>query len=129
VGVGAQPQGFARCGRGNRSLVSPTHRLGELRGMRVFVADQPVGNVTGLILDPVENTALGFEVEATSGRLYFLPLALTAIPNGHVAVSSPLHMVDDVDYYRRRGRRLDWPGAESLELELVSGAIMTPHHA
>ena len=104
--------------------MSPTHRLGELRGMRVFVADQPVGHVTDVILDPVEDTALGFEVEATSGREYFLPLALSMIPNGHVAVSSPLHLVDDVEYYRRRGRRPNWPGAETLELEFVSGAIL-----
>ena len=92
--------------------------------MRVFVADHPVGHVTDLILDPVEDTALGFEVEATSGRVYFLPLALTAIPNGHVAVTSPLHMVDDVEYYRRHGRRPTWPAADSLQLELVSGAIV-----
>jgi PRC-barrel domain len=98
--------------------------LSELRGMRVFVADHPVGHVTDLILDPVENTVLGFEVEATSGRLYFLPLALTAIPNGHVAVTSPLHMVDDVDYYRRHARRPRWPAAASMHLELVSGAIL-----
>lgn len=115
---------FAQPERGNRTLVSPTHRLAELRGMRVFVADHPVGHITDLILDPIEDTALGFEVEATSGRSYFLPLALTTIPNGHVAVSSPLHMVDDVDYYRRRGRLPDWPAAESLELEFVSGAIV-----
>jgi hypothetical protein len=56
--------------------------------------------------------------------VYFLPLALTAIPNGHVAVTSPLHMVDDVEYYRRRGRRPAWPAADSLQLELVSGAIV-----
>jgi hypothetical protein len=92
--------------------------------MRVFVADHPVGHVTDLILDPVEDTALGFEVEATSGRFYFLPLALTAIPNGHIAVTSPLHMVDDVEYYRRHGRRPTWPAADSLQLELVSGAIV-----
>jgi len=97
--------------------------------MRVFVADHPVGHVTDLILDPVENTALGFEVEATSGRVYFLPLALTAIPNGHIAVTSPLHMVDDVEYYRRRGRRPLWPAAEGLQLEIVSGAILDPAEA
>jgi hypothetical protein len=94
--------------------------------MRVFVADHPVGRVSDLILDPIENTVLGFEVEAASGRCYFLPLALTLIPNGHIAVSSPLHMVDDVEYYRRRGRRLDWTSADPLELELVSGAIVDP---
>jgi hypothetical protein len=109
--------------------VSPTHRLSDLRGMRgmrVFVADHPVGHVGDLILDPIENTVLGFEVEADSGRCYFLPLALTLIPSGHIAVTSPLHMVDDIEYYRRRGRRLDWPGADELQLELVTGAIVDP---
>jgi hypothetical protein len=92
--------------------------------MRVFVADHPVGHVSDLVLDPIEDTVLGFEIEADSGRCYFLPLALTLIPNGHVAVTSPLHMVDDVEYYRRRGRRPDWLSADALELELVTGAIV-----
>ena len=35
-------------------------------------------------------------------------------------------MVDDVEYYRRRGRRLDWLAADALELELVTGAIVHP---
>jgi hypothetical protein len=104
--------------------VSPTHRLSDLRGMRVFVADHPVGHVSDLILNPIEDTMLGFVVEAGSGRCYFLPLALTLIPNGHIAVTSPLHIVDDVEYYRRRGRRLDWLAADALELELVTGAIV-----
>lgn len=92
--------------------------------MRVLVADHPVGRVSDLILDPIETTVLGFEVEATSGRCYLLPLALTLIPNGHIAVTSPLHLVDDVEYYRRRGRRLDWLAAGELQLELVTGAIV-----
>jgi hypothetical protein len=94
--------------------------------MRVFVADHPVGYVSDLILDPIEDTVLGFEVEATSGRCYFLPLALALIPDGHIAVTSPLHMVDEVEYYWRRGRRLDWLAAEALQLELVTGAIVDP---
>jgi hypothetical protein len=94
--------------------------------MRVLVADHPVGYVSDLILDPIEDTVLGFEVEAASGRRYFLPLALALIPNGYIAVTSPLHMVDDVEYYRRRGRRLDWLAAEALQLELVTGAIVDP---
>ena len=94
----------------------------QLRGMRVHVGNVEVGEVSDLILDPAGDTVLGFEVRA-DGRVYFLPLALAMIPNGSMAVASPLHMVDDVDYYRRRGRAVVWPDAGQLHLELAGGSI------
>jgi uncharacterized protein YrrD len=101
------------------------HRFTELRGMVVRVADHTVGEVADLILDNSGETVLGFEVRAQSGRLYFLPLALTLIPNGSMAVASPLHMVEDVEYYRRRGRPASWPQAGRLSVDMAGGRVIS----
>jgi hypothetical protein len=101
------------------------HRFNELRGMPVRVGDHDVGEVADLILDPTGATVLGFEIRSRSGRSYFLPLALTMIPNGGVAVASPLHLIEDVEYYRRRGRAVSWPQAAQLSMELVGGRVVT----
>ena len=67
---------FAGRPGGNRTDV-PTRPLSDLRGAAVLVGDHHVGQVTDLILDPVEDTLLGFELRSLAGRSYFLPLALT----------------------------------------------------
>ena len=100
------------------------HSLTELRGMTVHIGDHSVGRVIDVILDAAQDTVLGFEVRAHSGKRYFLPLALTMMPNGSITVSSPLHLVEDVEYYRRRGRPVTWPEAERLKLELAGGRVV-----
>jgi hypothetical protein len=101
------------------------HRFMELRGMPVQVRDQAVGEVVDLILDPTGGTVLGFEVRSRGGRSWFLPLPLTMIPNGSIVVASPLHLIDDLEYYRHRGRTVSWPQAESLSMELAGGRVVT----
>jgi hypothetical protein len=99
--------------------------LTELRGMTVLVGgDHPIGEVSDLILDRIGETALGFDVRAYSGRHYFLPLALTLMSNGRLAAASPLHLVEDVDYYRRRGLSVSWPAAGAARVELLTGRIL-----
>jgi hypothetical protein len=101
-----------------------TCRLTELRGMTVLVGDHAIGRVSDLILDRLGETALGFDVRAHSGRHYFLPLALSRMANGSLAAASPLHLVEDVEYYRRRGRLVSWPAAGAAGIELLSGKIL-----
>jgi hypothetical protein len=93
--------------------------------MTVHVGDHTVGEVSDLILDPTGATVLGFEIRSHSGRTYFLPLPLTLIPNGSIAVASPLHLIEDVDYYRRRGRAVTWPQASPLSMDLAGGQVVT----
>jgi PRC-barrel domain len=100
------------------------HRFTELRGMPVRVRDHEVGEVADLILDPAGETVLGFEIRSNSGKSYFLPLALTMIPNGSIAVASPLHLIEDVGYYRRRGMAVSWPQATPLSMELAGGRVV-----
>ncbi|MDX6545744.1 MAG: hypothetical protein QOG02_1518 [Gaiellales bacterium] len=98
--------------------------LTELRGMTVVVGDHPIGRVSDLILDRLGETALGFDVRAHSGRHYFLPLALSRMANGSLAAASPLHLVEDVDDYRRRGLSVSWPAAGAARVELLTGRIL-----
>jgi hypothetical protein len=93
--------------------------------MAVHVGDHAVGEVSDLILDSTGATVLGFEIRAHSGRTYFLPLPLTLIPNGSIAVASPLHLIEDVDHYRRRGRAVVWPRASRLSMDLAGGQVVT----
>ena len=97
--------------------------LTDLRGIGVMVGDHHVGAVDGVILDPVEDTVLGFGVESHGGRRYFLPLALSQLREGALQTASPLHLVDDLEYYRRRGRPLEWSRAAGWELEWLSGRV------
>lgn len=103
--------------------MSAYRQLSEFNGMPVDVGDREVGRVDVLILDPVEQTLLGFLVRATSGRSYFLPLALASVPDGRVAVASSLHLVDAPEHYRSRGRPLDWRDAAGSLIEPLSGRI------
>ena len=43
--------------------------------------------------------------------------------DGALGTASPLHLVDDLEYYRRRGRPLDWRQAIGWELEWASGRV------
>jgi hypothetical protein len=47
------------------------------------------------------------------------------IPNGSIAVASPLHLIEDVEYYRRKGRPVSWPQAAQLSMELAGGRVVT----
>jgi hypothetical protein len=92
--------------------------------MPVRVGDHQVGTVEALILDPLEETVLGFELRARSGRSYFLPLPLAVVAE-HVSSASPLHLVDDIEHYRARGRTLIWDEADGTSLDPVSGRLET----
>jgi hypothetical protein len=94
--------------------------------MPVRVGDLEVGTVAALILDRLEETALGFELRARSGRRYFLPLPLAVVRPGHVSLASPLHLVDDIAHYRARGRTLLWDEAAGAVLDPVSGRLESP---
>lgn len=93
--------------------------------MPVQVRDHAVGEVADLILDPTGGSVLGFEVRSRGGRSWFLPLPLTMIPNGSIVVASPLHLIDDVEYYRHRGRAVSWPQAASLSVDMAGGRVVT----
>ena len=91
--------------------------------MPVRVGDHQVGTVEALILDPLEETLVGFELRARSGRSYLLPLPLAVVRADHVSSASPLHLVDDIEHYRARGRALLWDEAEGISVDLVSGRL------
>src|SRR5688572_12100686 len=91
--------------------------------MPVTVGDHLVGTVVHVLLDPAHSFALGFELEALSGRRYFVPFALTRLVPEGVAVTSPLHLVDDLEHYIKRGA-IPGPG-DDLLLEVVTGRVVS----
>ncbi len=75
----------------------------DVRGARVTVGDHHVGQVTDLVLDASCEFLIGLEVEARSGRRYFLPGPLAGIDDDGVTAASALHLVDAPEYYQRHG--------------------------
>ena len=64
---------------------------------------QTIGRITDVILDGRVRRVAGFSVACADGER-FLPLAAVAAvgPSG-IEVESPLHLVDEIDFYRRDG--------------------------
>ncbi|MDX6591991.1 MAG: hypothetical protein QOJ13_1187 [Gaiellales bacterium] len=107
------------------STVPAPRLLGSLRGLPVMVADHLVGAVTGVLLDAERTSVLGFELESVSGRRYFLPLALARVAETAVVASSPLHLVDDVEHYVRRGAVAHGPDESRLAVDLTTGKVLS----
>jgi hypothetical protein len=99
--------------------------LSSLRGLPVMVGDHLVGKVIGVLLDAERSHALGFELESVSGRRYFLPLALARVGESSVTATSPLHLVDDVQHYVRRGALAGGPGDDQLAVEPITGRVLS----
>ena len=103
--------------------VAALHSLSQLRGMPVDVGDHEIGHVGALILDPSGDALVGYEVTARTGREYFLPFSLAHITLDRIRVASPLHLVDDVAHYRRRGRSLPWAEAARC-VDVLTGRLV-----
>ena len=93
-----------------RPLGLPRDRCGALAlrrdrvRLRTVMADgQTIGRITDVILDGRVRRVAGFSVACVDGER-FLPLAAVAAvgPSG-IEVESPLHLVDEIDFYRRDG--------------------------
>jgi hypothetical protein len=91
----------------------------------------PLGTPVEALLDPHVDRVLGFEVLCGDGAYRFLPFAVAAIRADEIAVESALMLIDerDLEFYRRRSRRLDdlgyavpWVDDQGLVHEALSAA-------
>ncbi|HYX87104.1 MAG TPA: hypothetical protein VE777_19215 [Gaiellales bacterium] len=93
-------------------------------GAPVVAGGHVVGAVADLVFDEPLERLVGFEVEALSGRRFFLPRGLASAGADGIAASSPLHFVDDPGYYRSHGIALADLDGELVEVDLESGAVV-----
>jgi sporulation protein YlmC with PRC-barrel domain len=65
-----------------------------------------LGRPIDVIVDRDTQRVLGLEVHCRDGTDRFLPLAAMRIRDGEIAVASALTLMDEVAFYRARGRAL-----------------------
>jgi hypothetical protein len=73
----------------------------------IFLHGIELGEVAGLIVDPVKMRALGLVVRCGDERDRFLPLAAARITEQRVTIGSPLLLLDEVPFYRAQGSTVD----------------------
>ena len=86
-----------------------TRRLaGELLRLPVRTRDIEIGYPVDLIVDPVHNRAVGFDVLCRDDEHRFLPWTAAALKDRWIAVDSPIMMLEEeqLAFYRTRARSL-----------------------
>ena len=81
---------------------------GELLRLPVRTNGIEIGRPVDLIVDPLGNRVLGFDVLCRDESHRFLPLTAALIDDEQIAVGSPLLLLaeDQLDFYRTRGKSL-----------------------
>jgi sporulation protein YlmC with PRC-barrel domain len=65
-----------------------------------------LGRCTDVVLDETGEQVVGVVVHCGDGSERFLVLEAAEVRDREIAVSSALHLLEDVDFYRRRGRSI-----------------------
>ena len=81
----------------------------ELLSLPVRMHGIQLGRPVGAFLDEHADRLLGFEVLCGDGTHRFLPFTVAKLRPDEIAVESALTLIDerDLEFYRRRSRRLD----------------------
>jgi len=81
---------------------------GDLLRLPVKTNGIEIGRPVDLIVDPVGNRVLGFDVLCRDESHRFLPLTAAVVDAGQIAVASALVLLaeDQLDFYRARARSL-----------------------
>lgn len=74
-----------------------------LLGLPIRLHGIHLGRPTDVLVDPARWRLLGFVVDSGDGASRFLPYAAAQPSAEEIAVGSALMLLDDVDFYRRRG--------------------------
>lgn len=103
----------------------------ELLGLPVRLHGIELGRPVGVLVDPNADRVLGFEVVCGDEACRFLPFPVVELRPDELALSSALTLIDerDLDFYRRRSRRLSelgytdpWIGEDGSVREARSAA-------
>ena len=81
---------------------------GDLLRLPVKTNGIEIGRPVDLIVDPVGNRVVGFDVLCRDESHRFLPLTAAVVDGGQIAVASALVLLaeDQLDFYRARARSL-----------------------
>src|SRR5919199_6640159 len=79
---------------------------GHLLALPVRLHGIELGRSVELIVDLDVRRVLGFEVRCGDEVHRFLPLGAARIHDGEIAIASPLILLDELSFYRARGRGL-----------------------
>ena len=103
----------------------------ELLSLPVRMHGIQLGVPVAALLDERADRLLGFEVLCGDGNYRFLPFAVARLQADEIALDSALTLIDerDLEFYRRRSRRLDdlgyadpWVDEDGLVHEALSAA-------
>lgn len=103
----------------------------ELLSLPVRMHGIHLGVTVSALLDEHADRLLGFEVLCGDGAHRFLPFAVAKLRPDEIALDSALTLIDerDLEFYRRRSRRLDelgfanpWVDDDGLVHETLSAA-------
>ena len=78
----------------------------ELLSRPVRLSGIQVGRPVDLVLDPSAARVLGLEVRCGDGADRFVPLVATRLHDGEIAIGSSLMLLDEIAFYRARGKTL-----------------------
>ena len=80
----------------------------ELLSLPVRLHGIQLGRPSVALVDPNDDRLMGFEVLCGDGAQRFLPFAVVELRPDEIALASALTLIDegDLEYYRRRSRRL-----------------------
>jgi hypothetical protein len=79
---------------------------GDLLTLPVRLHDIELARPVDVVLDLEGRRVLGLEVRCGDEVHRFLPLPAVRVDDGEIAIGSPLTMLDELPFYRARGRTL-----------------------
>jgi sporulation protein YlmC with PRC-barrel domain len=79
---------------------------GDVLSLPIRLHGIDLGQAVELVVDLDVRRVLGFEVRCGDATHRFLPLAAAHFRDGEIAVASPLTLLDELAFYRRRGHGL-----------------------
>jgi hypothetical protein len=99
--------------------------VGDLLARPVRLHGIELGRPVGVVVDPDARRVVGVEVRCGDGALRFLPLSGMRVGDEDIVVSSAFSLLDDVAFYRSRGRGLEALRGSGVSTE--AGPVGTLH--
>ena len=94
---------------------------GDLLALPVRTRGIELGRSVDVVLDLDAGRVLGLEVRCGDGADRFVPLVAARVHEGQITLASPLTLLDEVAFYRARGRTLG--SLRGAEVTSAAGSV------